>query len=59
VLPLAGHAASFFAQTVIAGIAFPLLCHVGFPADDRAGLHVASFDVGIFWGRQPRAAPGD
>jgi predicted membrane-bound spermidine synthase len=55
VLPLAARAASFggsdvfvtitlllvFAQTVISGVAFPLLCHVGFTADDRAGLHLS------------------
>jgi predicted membrane-bound spermidine synthase len=54
VLPLAAKAASFggwvfvtitlflvFAQTVISGIAFPLLCHFGFTADDRAGLHLS------------------
>ena len=55
VLPLAAKGASFggwdvfvtitlflvFAQTVISGIAFPLLCHVGFTADDKAGLHLS------------------
>jgi spermidine synthase len=55
VLPLAAKVASFggwngfasitlflvFAQTVISGIAFPLLCHVGFTADDKAGLHLS------------------
>src|SRR5438045_1386933 len=55
VLPFAAQAASLigwngfvfvalliiFAQTVIAGIAFPLLCHVGFTADDWAGLHLS------------------
>jgi spermidine synthase len=55
VLPLAAKAASFggwdvfvtitlfliFAQTVISGIAFPLLCHVGFAADAKAGLHLS------------------
>jgi spermidine synthase len=55
VLPLAARAASFggshtfvsitllliFAQTVISGIAFPLLCHVGFSADEKAGLHLS------------------
>jgi predicted membrane-bound spermidine synthase len=30
-----------FAQTVITGAAFPLLCHVGFTADDKAGLHLS------------------
>jgi predicted membrane-bound spermidine synthase len=55
VLPLSAKAASLgglkafvlitlllvFAQTVISGIAFPLLCHVGFTADARAGLHLS------------------
>jgi spermidine synthase len=55
VLPLAARAASLsgwdafvsvtlllvFAQTVIAGIIFPLLCHVGFTADAKAGLHLS------------------
>jgi spermidine synthase len=54
VLPLAAKAASFggwdvfvtvtlflvFAQTAISGVAFPLLCHVGFTADDKAGVHL-------------------
>ena len=55
VLPLAARAASFggfdafvsvtlflvFAQTTIAGIAFPLLCHIGFAADDKTGMHLS------------------
>jgi spermidine synthase len=54
VLPLAAKAASFggrnfvfitlllvFVQTVISGVAFPLLCHVGFTADGKAGLHLS------------------
>ena len=55
VLPLSAQAASMsgwcgfvfvtlfliFVQTGIAGIAFPLLCHVGFAADDRAGPHLS------------------
>jgi spermidine synthase len=54
VLPLASRAASFggwdafvfvalvlvFMQTAIAGIAFPLLCHVSFTADAKAGFHL-------------------
>jgi predicted membrane-bound spermidine synthase len=54
VLPLASRAASFggwdafvfvalllvFMQTAIAGIAFPLLCHLGFTADAKAGFHL-------------------
>ena len=39
-----------FAQTVIAGIAFPLLCHVGFTADDRAGFHLSLLYVGNILG---------
>ena len=64
VLPLAAQAASLggwygfvfvtlflvFVQTVIAGIAFPLLCHVGFTADDRAGLHLSLLYVGNILG---------
>jgi spermidine synthase len=64
VLPLSAQAASLggwrgfffitlflvFAQTVIAGIAFPLLCHVGFIADDRAGLHLSFLYVGNILG---------
>jgi predicted membrane-bound spermidine synthase len=60
VLPLAAQAASLggwsgfvfitlvlvFAQTAIAGIAFPVLCHVGFTADDRAGVHLSLLYVG-------------
>ena len=55
VLPLGARAASFggwdafvsitlfliFGQTVISGMAFPLLCHVGFSADEKAGLHLS------------------
>jgi spermidine synthase len=55
VLPLAAKAVSFggwdvfvsitlflvFAQTVISGVAFPLLCHVGFTADEKAGFHLS------------------
>ena len=64
VLPLSAQAASLsgwygfvfvtlfliFVQTGIAGIAFPLLCHVGFAADDRAGLHVSLIYVGNILG---------
>ena len=64
VLPLAAQAASLsgwygfvfvtlfliFVQTVIAGIAFPVLCHVGFTADDRAGLHLGLLYVGNILG---------
>jgi predicted membrane-bound spermidine synthase len=64
VLPLAAQAASLggqngfvfitlllvFAQTVIAGITFPLLCHVGFTADDRAGFHLSLVYVGNILG---------
>jgi spermidine synthase len=64
VLPLAAQAASLggwkafafatlflvFMQTVTAGIAFPLLCHVGFIADDRAGLHLSFLYVGNILG---------
>ena len=55
VLPLTARAASLggsdafvsvallliFAQTMISGIAFPLLCHIGFSADEKAGLHLS------------------
>jgi predicted membrane-bound spermidine synthase len=64
VLPLAARAASLggwsgfvfvtlllvFAQTVIAGVVFPLLCHVGFSANDRAGLHLSLLYVGNILG---------
>jgi spermidine synthase len=39
-----------FAQTAIAGLAFPLLCHVGFTADDKAGLHLSLLYVGNILG---------
>jgi predicted membrane-bound spermidine synthase len=55
VLPLAARAASFggwygfvsitplliFVQTAIAGMAFPVLCHLGFHADEKAGFHLS------------------
>jgi spermidine synthase len=64
VLPLAARSAAWggwnrfvlamlflvFAQTTIAGMAFPLLCHMSFSADDRAGVHLGRLYMGNILG---------
>jgi spermidine synthase len=64
VLPLAARSAAWggwnrfvlamlflvFAQTTIAGMAFPLLCHMGFSADERAGVHLGRLYMGNILG---------
>jgi predicted membrane-bound spermidine synthase len=64
VLPLAARAASFggwrefifvmlvliFVQTLVAGMAFPLLCHIGFSANDTAGFHLSLLYFGNILG---------
>jgi spermidine synthase len=64
VLPLAARSAAWggwnrfvlamlflvFAQTTIAGMAFPLLCHMSFSADDRTGVHLGRLYMGNILG---------
>jgi spermidine synthase len=39
-----------FAQTTISGMAFPLLCHMSFAADDYAGVHFSRLYMGNILG---------